>query len=389
MMDSDSSRQTKNFISCIVAFFSCSLVVSLLSASIEYYLIKIDNVHGNDYFFVISAVPTIIDIFAITIYSYLKISYRKLMLISCTVGLIGVSIMYIKNIYCIILGRSIIGILYAQYPFLCLTIATMENKEKKQALFYAISLMAYFIGPLFLYFTIDMTNILFFCGLACVMSFCITYLYAYPIEPIIEREMDEDDPENKLMMIYYITIQIVSNLYAASVFYIVSPIMTNLAMTESNIGLVIGGIMGIQIITSMMVYFFPRTKPLKLNLGLIIYCLASLVLFGYFVQYEDLNKINQNYPLNKKIILICLILNLAVPISGFAWTSVQIAIEFNNKNKMMSINGIVNSLMYIIGPLLNSLFLIKPAYPFAIQALLFIMCFVLHQYYIKNVVHFR
>lgn len=386
--NAENRQQRINLIGCMCLYFICGAVYSTLGAVLEHYLMDVSGIVGEKWFFLGAAVPTIIDVAAITLFTYYKCPYREIIIVSSSISLVGVVIMSFPKIYTILIGRAIIGIIYSQYPFLCLIVSSMKNKEKKQALFNAVGLSGYFVSPIFLYFDTQINDVLFFCGLLCVGAMCCCILYIHPINNPgtgnlnINLDHGSLSSDSTLTLVYFVLLQIAVNLSASSVFYIAPPLCTNIGMTQPEIALILAGIIFVQICVSLIIYF-KKFEFLKINTSMIIYSIVSLTFIGLFIQYNKLNELNLQTSLNIKIITSALLFICAVPISAFMWTSVQFVNILNNKEKMMGANGVIVSTMYFVGPLLNGLFLIYPILPFLVQVILWGIVSYVHSLYFK------
>jgi len=340
-------------------FFLCAAYAGLLDSILEKYLM-LQN--GREWFFLASALPPLSDVILMSLFNKWNISLKKRMIWACIGGWIGILFMFLKHVFWILLGRCLAGILYSILPSLFILISKLSFSFNTLPRFMAFGLSGYFVPPIFLFLIHEIENVFYFCMMICILILWIVF-YWIENECITKSNHEKINFDfESIKKRYILAIQVISNLHASSIFYLVSPLCTNMGFSSFQIGLMIACCTAGQIMISL---FLDQKSfsSLDLNRWTIqyniwiqgIFCITLILISSFALSFH----------LVIQIWICLLLLASTVSTAVFLTTSNQLCSELvTNQDKMIYLIGMIASGMYIAGPLLNFLFLFYPAIPF-------------------------
>jgi hypothetical protein len=345
---------------CLVLFFLCGSVTVLLASILENYLMQIGK---HEWFYLASAVPTLLDIFALSCSSYFRWHPRNFM--RCAVGCsaLGVMMMQIPRLEWIVAGRALTGLVYSQLPFFNrLVIAFSSQTTFDLVSLNTCGLMGYLLSPLILWMSSDPSFVLHVCAVMIIVSFCLITVWIPFFNEQIHVHLSHPVQNSLIRWGYFVLLQSVLNLTGACVFYLVSPILTSYGYTSRHIGGMLSMVVASQIVGNWLVFTFWTQNIASIN--------------RLFVPFLALSMLGLSVclALHPWIIwMIGLILFCSFPDSLLTVTAVRLAENFPDPAYMLSLNGIITSTMYFVGPLMNMIFIYFPGLVLALPTFLWFL----------------
>lgn len=326
---------------CMYLFAACGAITSLLDSMLQRYL---QTVQGEIWFSMAASLPALFDVIAIYLFSRQNISLYRITQISCMICLVGLMFLSYLSIPSIVFGRGFAGVIFSQFPFLCQQVAI----EKKQALFYAVGLSGYIVAPLFFSFVDNIEWTLAFCVIICIS--CMLISPWINEKQYLPPSIGTSSPPSS----YIFATLIASNLSASSTLYLVSPLLVWKNESNSQIAWMVSMVIGVQIIVS-------------LGLSKLTYCAYQLnrycvcYMMGVYLACTILIDLISIFWIQTALLM------LSAPISIFMCTLIEMV--HDHPWFSMSTKGMMDSSIYVIGPLINMTFLWHHSLPFFIQFL--------------------
>jgi len=356
---------------CMSLFFMCGAITVLLASILEKYL---KDIAKHEWFFFASALPTFLDIFALAFSACLKIEPRNFMRTVALLSLLGIGMMTRTSLVFIVLGRAFAGLIYSQLPFfnrLVVAFSNEHNITRNMVYLNNSGLAGYLLAPLFLLYSENIQDILWCCALLITISFCLISIWIpfYCEKEKVEKHVENDQQQSKILWIYFILLQCTLNLTGSSVFYLVSPILTFHEKSSLSIGILFSLIVLSQMIGNWIVFSFYSQNIGKINSLFIPIVGMSMVGLTLILTWKSVS-----------VWLICfMILIVSFPDSVLTVTAVRLSEKFPDPSKMLALNGMITSCMYFLGPMMNMLFLIHPALPLCPHLFLWFATWCVHR----------
>lgn len=322
---------------CMYLFAVCGAITATLDSILQRYL---QSVQGEIWFSWAVSCPALLDVVAIYCFSKARWKVSSIVQISCGICFIGLGLMSVPQIHTIVAGRGLAGVIFSQFPFLCQQVA-MENQ---QALFYAVGLSGYLAAPLIVGVK-DLDWILAICT-----GICLSGLLISPW--LREHSFDLPASTSLVRPQYIYALLLSSNLSASSTLYLISPLWVWKDRSNTEIGMMVAAVIGTQMIVSSVLSRW-SWNPYQLNQYGVVYMMAMYFWWSLMVD-----------SLTVPYLAITLILS-SVPISLFMCTLIQVV--HDHPLFSMSTKGMIDSSVYVIGPLINMTFLWHHSLPFVIQ----------------------
>ena len=374
-----------NFQIICTLFFICAMYSAFLDSILENMLLKHN---GRQWFFMTSALPTFSDVLVMFCLQYFSICLKSRLVIAILCGMIGILFMQLDHIWSIIVGRCICGIMFGMYPVLCILLHSNDNEmvfQKSFPKFTAIGLSGYLVPCVYFNFQKE-TNLfpVFICnGCVCILAFYLIMKklhFGNCVDSSSSQMENLNYPHEKKFKQYIFIVQHVFNITASSLFYLISPLCTNMGLGIENISLLIALAIGSQILLSLWIHYHIRFHHLQSILDLNYkaiksYCIG-LIIFFTFLQTQNIQDwINQ-------IFVFIMMMLLLSGVSLFMITSNLLCSELSeNQNIMMYYIGMIASYSYVFGPMMNYLFFVHISLPFLCLGIFWMMTWIMHEWF--------